>query len=151
LRGLHGLGPARSPRARCNDHSGLGDPAQTTTSPDIESSALGRRSCFDNAAAEAFYSTLEWEVLPRREFTYPDHARQVVTEKCSEFCNTQRRNSSAAMMKPVTFETYAASNRRRHKEPSTISREPHTRQPRLPILAAQARIGQPSLRMTTAD
>jgi transposase InsO family protein len=29
-------------------------------------------SCFDNAAAEAFFSTLEWEVLSRHEFTDPD-------------------------------------------------------------------------------
>jgi transposase InsO family protein len=32
----------------------------------------------DNAAAEAFFSTLEWEVLSRNEFRDPDHARQVV-------------------------------------------------------------------------
>lgn len=32
--------------------------------------SMGRvGSCFDNAAAEAFFSTLEWEVLSRHEFT----------------------------------------------------------------------------------
>jgi len=37
--------------------------------------SMGRvGSCFDNAAAEAFFSTLEWEVLSRHEFTDPDHA-----------------------------------------------------------------------------
>ena len=41
--------------------------------------SMGRvGSCFDNAAAEAFLSTLEWEVLSRHEFTDPDHAQRVV-------------------------------------------------------------------------
>ena len=32
--------------------------------------SMGRvGSCFDNAAAEAFFSSLEWEVLSRHEFT----------------------------------------------------------------------------------
>src|SRR3954449_1646776 len=34
-------------------------------------------SCFDNAAAEAFFSSLEWEVLSRHQLTDPDHARAV--------------------------------------------------------------------------
>ncbi len=71
--------------------------------------SMGRvGSCFDNAAAEAFFSTLEWEVLSRHEFTDPDHAQKVVAEWCWGFYNTQRRHSSAAMMAPVTFETTAA-------------------------------------------
>jgi len=39
-------------------------------------------SCFDNAAAEAFFSTLEWEVLSRHDFTDPDHAQCVVADWC---------------------------------------------------------------------
>jgi len=71
--------------------------------------SMGRvGSCFDNAAAEAFFSTLEWEVLSRHEFTDPGHAQKVVAEWCFEFYNTQRRHSSAAMMSPVAFETTAA-------------------------------------------
>ena len=49
---------------------------------------------FDNAAAEAFSSTLEWEVLSRHQFTNPDHAQQVVAEWCWNFYNTSRRHSS---------------------------------------------------------
>jgi putative transposase len=71
--------------------------------------SMGRvGSCFDNAAAEAFFSTLEWEVLSRHEFTDPNHAQRVVAEWCHDFYNTQRRHSAAAMMSPVTFETTAA-------------------------------------------
>jgi putative transposase len=35
-------------------------------------------SCFDNAAVEAFFSTLEHEVLSRHHFTTKAYARQVV-------------------------------------------------------------------------
>ena len=71
--------------------------------------SMGRvGSCFDNAAAEAFFSTLEWEVLSRHEFTDPSHAQAVVAEWCFEFYNTKRRHSSAAMMTPVSFEATAA-------------------------------------------
>ena len=70
--------------------------------------SMGRvGSCFDNAAAEAFFSTLEWEVLSRHEFTDPNHAQRVVAEWCHDFYNTERRHSAAAMMSPVTFETAA--------------------------------------------
>ena len=71
--------------------------------------SMGRvGSCFDNAAAEAFFSTLEWEVLSRHEFIDTGHAQRVVAGWCFEFYNTQRRHSSAAMMPPVSFETTAA-------------------------------------------
>jgi putative transposase len=71
--------------------------------------SMGRvGSCFDNAAAEAFFSTLEWEALSRNEFRDPDHARQVVLEWCHEFYNTTRRHSSAKMKSPIDYETAAA-------------------------------------------
>jgi transposase InsO family protein len=67
--------------------------------------SMGRvGSCFDNAAAEAFFSTLEWEVLSRNEFRNPEHARQVVLEWCHGFYNTTRRHSSAKMMSPINYE-----------------------------------------------
>ena len=38
--------------------------------------SMGRvGSCFDNAAAEAFFSSLEWEVLSRHEFDTTAKAR----------------------------------------------------------------------------
>ena len=68
--------------------------------------SMGRvGSCFDNAAAEAFFSTLEWEVLSRHEFTDTDQARAVVLDWCYDFYNHTRRHSSAAMMSPINYET----------------------------------------------
>jgi putative transposase len=71
--------------------------------------SMGRvGSCFDNAAAESFFSTLEHEVLSRYHFTTKAQARTVVLAWCHEFFNTTRRHSSAAMMAPADYERTAA-------------------------------------------
>jgi putative transposase len=44
-------------------------------------------SCFDNAAAEAFFSTLEHEVMSRHHFTTRAQARAVVVAWCLDFYN----------------------------------------------------------------
>jgi len=73
------------------------------------SQSMGRvGSCFDNAAAEAFFSTLEHEVLSRHHFTTKAHARQVVVAWCQDFYNTRRRHTSAALMSPIQYERLAA-------------------------------------------
>jgi len=42
--------------------------------------SMGRTgSCFDNSVAEAWFSTLEWEVLRRHRFRTKDQARQVIS------------------------------------------------------------------------
>jgi putative transposase len=70
--------------------------------------SMGRvGSCFDNAAAEAFFSSLEWEVLSRNTFTDTRQPRAVVLDWCYGFYNHQRRHSAAARMAPITFENTA--------------------------------------------
>ena len=74
--------------------------------------SMGRvGSCFDNAAAEAFFSSLEWEVLSRHDFRDTQQAQAVVLDWCYGFYNHNRRHSSAAMMSPVNYENTAALNR----------------------------------------
>jgi putative transposase len=73
--------------------------------------SMGRvGSCFDNAAAEAFFSSLEWEVLSRHVFASTGQARAVVIDWCYGFYNHQRRHSAAAGQSPINYET-AALNR----------------------------------------
>ena len=73
------------------------------------SQSMGRvGSCFDNAAAEAFFSTLEHEVLSRHHFTTKAQARQVVVAWYQDFYNTRRRHSSAALMSPIQYERLTA-------------------------------------------
>lgn len=71
--------------------------------------SMGRvGSCFDNAAAESFFSTLEHEVLSRHRFATKAEARKIVLAWCHEFYNTRRRHSSAALLPPTEFEMITA-------------------------------------------
>ena len=73
--------------------------------------SMGRvGSCFDNAAAEAFFSSLEWEVLSRHDFTTTGQAQAVVIDWCYGFYNHQRRHSAADGQSPINYEN-AALNR----------------------------------------
>lgn len=75
--------------------------------------SMGRvGSCLDNAAAEAFFSSLEWEVLSRHEFGNTRQAQAVVLDWCYGFYNHERRHSSAGMMSPVNYENTAAPTRK---------------------------------------
>ncbi len=71
--------------------------------------SMGRAgSCFDNAAAESFFSSLEWEVLSGQQFSDPAHARAVVLPWCYDFYNHRRRHSSVHMMSPIAYENLTA-------------------------------------------
>lgn len=74
--------------------------------------SMGRvGSCFDNAAAEAFFSSLEWEVLSRHDFTTVNQAQAVVLDWCYGFYNHQRRHSAISMTSPINYENTAVPNR----------------------------------------
>ena len=71
--------------------------------------SMGRvGSCFDNAASEAFFSTLEHEVLSRHHFTTTAHAREVIVAWCHDFYNARRRHSSAGLLPPIEYEKITA-------------------------------------------
>lgn len=70
--------------------------------------SMGRvGSCFDNAAAESFFSTLEWEVLSRHHFSTRAEAREVITRWVCDFYNKARRHSSCGMKSPIDYENSA--------------------------------------------
>jgi transposase InsO family protein len=70
--------------------------------------SMGRvASALDNAAAESFNSTLEWELLSRRHFATKDQARREVAEFIDRY-NHRRRHSSAEMHSPVAYEAILA-------------------------------------------
>ncbi len=54
--------------------------------------------------AEAFFSTLEWEVLSRHEFLDTTQAQAVVLDWCYDFNNRTRRHNSANMLSPINYE-----------------------------------------------
>ncbi len=70
--------------------------------------SMGRvGSALDNAAAESFNSTLEFELLSRRRFATNDDARRELAGYIDRY-NHRRRHSSAAMLAPVAYEAVLA-------------------------------------------
>jgi transposase InsO family protein len=66
--------------------------------------SMGRTgSALDNAAAEAFNSTLEFELLRGTRFATREQARRAVTGWVDEY-NTVRRHSTAGMLPPCDYE-----------------------------------------------
>ena len=70
--------------------------------------SMGRvGSALDNAAAESFNSTLEFELLSRRRFGTKDQARREIAGYIDRY-NHRRRHSSAAVLAPVAYEAVLA-------------------------------------------
>lgn len=70
--------------------------------------SMGRvGSALDNAAAESFNSTLEFELLSRRRFATKAQARQEVAAFIDRY-NRVRRHSSCEMHSPVDYEAILA-------------------------------------------
>ena len=66
--------------------------------------SMGRTgSALDNAVAESFNATLEWELLRQRRFATREQARRAVAGWLDEY-NTVRRHSTNGMLSPVDYE-----------------------------------------------
>ncbi len=59
---------------------------------------------YDNALAEAFFATLECELLDRRRFRSQAEARMAVFHFIEGFYNPARRHSSLGYLSPIEFE-----------------------------------------------
>ena len=59
--------------------------------------------CWDNAVAESFFSTLEWEHLGRHPVKSVRETRAEI-EGYLDFYNHERRHSTIGLVSPVEFE-----------------------------------------------
>ncbi|MEJ8632374.1 IS3 family transposase [Streptomyces sp. MS2.AVA.5] len=67
--------------------------------------SMGRvGSCFDNAAAEAFNSTIKVEYIHRHRFTTRAEARIKIATWIADFYNARRRHTRAGGLPPAEFE-----------------------------------------------
>jgi putative transposase len=67
--------------------------------------SMGRRGdAFDNALAEAFFATLETELIDRHAFKTRDQARLAVFQWIEGFYNPRRRHSTLGQRSPDRFE-----------------------------------------------
>ncbi len=67
----------------------------------ITASMSRRGNCYDNARAEAFFSTLKIELVYRHDLEDHDQARRVVFEWIEAFYNLRRRHTSIGNQSPV--------------------------------------------------
>jgi putative transposase len=63
-----------------------------------------RGDCFDNAAAESFFATLECELLARQRFPTRSAARLALFDYIEGFYNTHRRHSALGYLSPAAYE-----------------------------------------------
>ncbi|RYZ32017.1 MAG: hypothetical protein EOP01_02125 [Propionibacteriaceae bacterium] len=67
--------------------------------------SMGRTGvCWDNAAAESFWSTLKTEFYNRRHWPTKTEARLAVGTWIEDRYNRRRRHSAIGMISPVRFE-----------------------------------------------
>ena len=73
--------------------------------------SMGRTgSALDNAVAESFNSTLEWELLHHNHFHTREQARHAVAAWIEDY-NSQRRHSTDNMLSPIAYEHACAQQR----------------------------------------
>jgi transposase InsO family protein len=68
-------------------------------------------SALDNAAAEAFNSTIKVEYIHRHHFRTRAEARLKIATWIVDFYNTRRRHSACQGMSPINYERYMAEAR----------------------------------------
>ena len=61
-------------------------------------------NCWDNAVAESFFATLEWELFTRHTWRTRTEARQAIFEYITTWYNPRRRHSQLRYLSPVEFE-----------------------------------------------
>ena len=63
-----------------------------------------RGNCYDNAAMEAFWSTLKLELIYRRQFEDATQVLHALFDYVEIFYNRQRLHSALAYQTPTAFE-----------------------------------------------
>lgn len=85
--------------------------------------SMGRTgSALDNAAAESFNSTVEFELMRRHRFATREQARPVVAAWIEDY-NTVRRHSTNGMLSPADYEHAQAQAHARAEVPAPTPRE----------------------------
>jgi transposase InsO family protein len=101
----------RQPPAGLLFHSDRGvqyasaDYRRALSSAGLIGSMSRKANCYDNAAMEAFWSTLKLELIYRREFEDSGQLRQALFDYIEVFYNRQRLHSSLGYQTPTAFET----------------------------------------------
>ena len=70
----------------------------------LRASMSRKGNCWDNAVAESFFATLEWELIARRDWLNPDEARHDIFAYIETWYNRRRRHSGLDYRSPAQYE-----------------------------------------------
>lgn len=81
-----------------------GDYRRALRAAGLVASMSRKANCYDNAAMEAFWSTLKLELVYRRQFEHARQLRQALFDYIEVFYNRQRLHSALGYQTPAAFE-----------------------------------------------
>lgn len=67
-------------------------------------SMSGKGDCYDNAVAESFFATLEFELLQQNDWHTRDEARRALFRYIETWYNRKRRHSTLGYISPAAYE-----------------------------------------------
>lgn len=70
----------------------------------LRASMSRRGNCWDNAVAESFFATLEWELIERSTWRTRDDARHAIFGYIETWYNRRRRHSTLGYRSPAQYE-----------------------------------------------
>lgn len=110
LGALHMARATRRPAASLIHHSDRGS-TYTSTEYQAELAAYGMRAsmsrkgdCYDNAVAESFFSTLEFELLRKHRWATRQDAHRALFRYIETWYNRRRQHSTLGYISPAEFE-----------------------------------------------
>jgi transposase InsO family protein len=104
----------RNPAPGLIHHSDRGSPygsddyVKRTAGLGMRRSMSRKGGCWDNAVAESFFSTFEFECRSLHNFCGLDHAQEVVATYIDGFYNPKRLHSTNEYISPIEFEIASA-------------------------------------------
>jgi putative transposase len=78
----------------------------------ITCSMSGKGDAYDNAVAESFFATLEWELIEESDWHTHAEARRAIFDYIEVWYNQKRRHSSHGSKSPAAYEAQLALTRR---------------------------------------
>ncbi len=67
-------------------------------------SMSGKGDCYDNAVAESFFATLEFELIMKHDWHAREEARRSIFQYIETWYNRKRRHSTLGYISPVVYE-----------------------------------------------
>ena len=106
--------------------------------------SMGRTGvCWDNAAAESFWSTLKNEYYHRHVFATIADARRGVYAWVDGFYNARRRHSAIGYLSPLQYEHQLARQADQPAPPGRLTKQPPVRKPGSTSVSGHQRDGSP--------